>query len=540
MGKANSVHRIGFERMLRGVTAQSYLTSTGTPCLSLTQFRVRRVLESLPGVMVWLTLAAPFLLVSQVPHIAHWLLPLYVVYWMIQYANLAVRQVWEFVRMYLRKRTDWLVEARANHGDSLDEVHHLVVFPTYSESPEILRQSIGAIEDANYDPRAITVCVTFEERSPVWTPEVIAELESRFRGSFARFLTTRHPDGMPGEERVKGANLTWGAQYARDILHQHGYTDDQVIVSAFDADTRASRDYFAALADTHLNNPNRDYDAYQPILLFHNNVWDVPAASRIVGSIATFWTMVDSTQPHRMKIFSSHAMGMTALVNVGYWCKTVIPDDSRQYWRMFFAFDGRTVVRPLHTPVYLDAVQAESYQKSLKEQYLQLRRWSYGVIDFTYIAEQSLNSPKISFWTKAIQLSRQYLQFQFWATTPLMLLIIPRLVGELHPLPFDLVAGFISPLVTAISSVMSTIVLPIGLTVSVAVATLLLPKRPAHKPWWWSLKVIGEWLLMPVIVPLFICFPAIDAQTRLIFRRYLGFRVTVKERTSIPAGSELA
>ncbi|HLT60217.1 MAG TPA: glycosyltransferase family 2 protein [Microlunatus sp.] len=523
------------------MTVESYRTSTGTPCLSLTQYRVRRVLESLPGVMVWATLAAPFVLTAQLPHIAHWLLPLYVLYWMLQYVNLAVRQVWEFVRLRLRGREDWLARARATHGEDLDQLHHLVVFPTYNESPEILRQSIGAIEDANYDPRNITVCVTFEERSPVWTPDVIAELEDRFRGSFARFLTTRHPDGLPGEERVKGANLTWGAQYARKVLHAAGLTDDQIVVSAFDADTRASRDYFAALADAHLSNPNRDYDAYQPILLFHNNVWDVPIASRIVGSIATFWTMVDSTQPHRMKIFSSHAMGMKALVKVNYWCKTVIPDDSRQYWRMFFAFDGRTVVRPLHAPVYLDAVQAESYGKSLREQYLQLRRWSYGVIDFTYIAEQSLTSPKISFWFKALQLSRQYLQFQFWATTPLMLLIIPRLVGELHMIaPYDIIGGWIAPLLFGVSNVVSTAVLPVGLAVSVAVATALLPKRPAHRPWWWSVKVVAEWALMPIIVPLFICFPAIDAQTRLIFRRYLGFRVTVKQRTTIPAGSELA
>jgi hypothetical protein len=33
-----------------------------------------------------------------------------------------------------------------------------------------------------------------------------------------------------------------------------------------------------------------------------------------------------------------------------------------------------------------------------------------------------------------------------------------------------------------------------------------------------------------VILPAFMCWPAIDARTRLIFRRYIGFRVTLKNR----------
>ena len=42
--------------------------------------------------------------------------------------------------------------------------------------------------------------------------------------------------------------------------------------------------------------------------------------------------------------------------------------------------------------------------------------------------------------------------------------------------------------------------------------------------------MVTEWLLLPVVVPLFLCLPAIDAQLRLLTRRYLGFRVTPKRR----------
>ena len=95
------------------------------------------------------------------------------------------------------------------------------------------------------------------------------------------------------------------------------------------------------LTYTYLTNPNRDIDSYQPVLLFHNNVWDVTTASRLVGYIASMWTLVDSTRPERLRIFSSHAMGMKALVGVNFWSRNVIPDDSRQFWRMFYGTEGR-------------------------------------------------------------------------------------------------------------------------------------------------------------------------------------------------------
>jgi hypothetical protein len=61
-------------------------------------------------------------------------------------------------------------------------------------------------------------------------------------------------------------------------------------------------------------------------------------------------------------------------------------------------------------------------------------------------------------------------------------------------------------------------------------ALTLLPARPAHRrPSAW-IAIVAEWLLLPVVVVVFLCLPAIDAQVRLLTGRYLGFRVTPKRR----------
>ena len=197
---------------------------------------------------------------------------------------------------------------------------------------------------------------------------------------------------------------------------------------------------------------------------------------------------------------------------------------------MYFATDGRATTRPLHTPVYLDAVHAASYLDSLAEQYRQIRRWSYGVIDFPYIMGQNLANGRIPWGPKLVQTYRQLAVFHQWAITPLLLILARWLVSRLEPVlqtsrltSIDVIGRVyaLTPLITVVS-----------MLVGVGVALALLPKRPVGRTQAAYLKLACEWLLLPIVVPLFFCLPAIDAQLRLAARRYLGFRVTVKNRST--------
>ena len=239
--------------------------------------------------------------------------------------------------------------------------------------------------------------------------------------------------------------------------------------------------------------------------------------------------MVDSTRPRWLRIFSSHAMGMKALVSVDFWSRSVIPDDSRQFWRMFFASDGRAQTRPLHVPVYLDAVQASSYLATLREQYRQIRRWSYGVIDFPYIMGRNLESNRVPFFSKVVQTVRQLSQFHLWATVPLTVMCLRPVVTTLEPIVVDESGRLFGRLVVAVD-VGTAVITLLSLVLSVGIALALLPPRPErHSVLTWP-KMALEWLLLPLVLPLFLCLPAIDAQVRLLSARYLGFRVTTKDR----------
>jgi len=70
----------------------------------------------------------------------------------------------------------------------------------------------------------------------------------------------------------------------------------------------------------------------------------------------------------------------------------------------------------------------------------------------------------------------------------------------------------------------------LGLVASLYFSILLLPPKPPNFGRQKYLFFAIEWLLVPIILIFFYALPAIDAQTRLVFGRYLGFWPTPKMR----------
>ena len=70
----------------------------------------------------------------------------------------------------------------------------------------------------------------------------------------------------------------------------------------------------------------------------------------------------------------------------------------------------------------------------------------------------------------------------------------------------------------------------IGILASAYMAISLLPKRPDNVPRIKYIPMTLQWILVPITMILFGALPAIDAQFRLMFGKYLGFFVTEKHR----------
>ena len=69
------------------------------------------------------------------------------------------------------------------------------------------------------------------------------------------------------------------------------------------------------------------------------------------------------------------------------------------------------------------------------------------------------------------------------------------------------------------------------LITSIIISVKLLPKRKMKFPWKDIIKHFLEWFMFPFVLVFFSALPALDAQTRLMFGRYMEFWVTDKKRS---------
>ena len=94
---------------------------------------------------------------------------------------------------------------------------------------------------------------------------------------------------------------------------------------------------------------------------------------RIIATNNSFWLLMETMRPHRLRNFAAHAQSLRALLDTDFWSVSTPVEDGHQYWRSYFAFNGDHHVVPMYVPVYQDAVLAETYPKTFVAQYKQLR-----------------------------------------------------------------------------------------------------------------------------------------------------------------------
>lgn len=407
------------------------------------------------------------------------------------------------------------------------DVLHVVIIPTYDEPLLVLQATLDALQRADYPKEKLWVVVALEERAGAHTQLMQEHLTMRYGGAFGRFMTTVHPDGIAGEKKVKSANGTWAAKLVQKDVDAMHIPYDRVVVSNFDSDTCVGPDYFAYLTYVYVTNPHRTRASYQPLPLYHNNIWDAPAFTRVIATNSAFWQMIEAIRPDRLVTFSSHSMSFAALVDVGFWSVDVVSEDSRIFWQCFLKYGGRYETVPLFTNVSMDATNASTLWRTFVNQYKQKRRWAWGIEHFPFLAHAFLHHRDIPLKTRLKSLWIMLEGNHSWATSALIIAIlgwIPVLFGgaQFH----STVLSYNLPYVTR---TLMTLAMG-GLVITMSLTLLLLPPAPAGTPKRKYAYMVLQWALVPIIASVLGSLPALDAQTRLMIGKPLGFWVTEKSR----------
>lgn len=486
-----------------------------------------RVFEIIPGLASWGTLVGVIVLSIYFPFFAAYFVIGFALYWLLKTAFLSfhLRHNWKRLRHHLS--LDWQVLAsRFDYG----HLHHVILLPFYKEPEEVIAATMASLAAVRYDHSRIIVVLATEERAGSEAQVIAAAMKAKYRDVFGEILITTHPAAIPGELAGKGSNASYAAEEVRTkVLDARGIRYDETLVSIFDIDTVLYPDYLNCLVWHFFTARHPLKSSYQPVPIFNNNIWTAPAISRVVAMSSTFWEMVQQERPERMATFSSHSVSFQALYEVGYWQRNMVSEDSRIYWNLLLANNGKYDVVPLSYPVSMDANAAPTLLKTIGQIYRQHRRWTYGVENLCYILHHFRYQTAIPLRTRIGVALRQAEGYWSLVTNPIMLFILgwtPIFLGgqDFH----QTVLSYNLPIIVRDLLILAMF----GLVVSSMISLTLLPPRPKEAGRWRYIVLALQWIMVPATMIIFSAIPGLDAQTRLMFGRYMGFWVTPKTRIS--------
>ncbi len=449
-------------------------------------------------------------------------------YWLVKIVYLSLHLRSAYRRMRENLKINWWHKLKRDHAGRSSEYWHLVILPTYNEPAEVVMATLEALARANYDHRKIIVVLATEARAGLPAQQIAAEAEERYAGAFFRFLVTTHPANVPGELAGKGSNETWAARAVKSqIIDPLGLKYAKIIVSVFDIDTVIEPDYFALLTYRYLEHPRPTRVSFQPIPFYTNNVWEAPALARVLSFSTTFWQMMQQERPERQATFSSHAMNFATLVEIGFWQTNVVSEDSRIFWQCYLYYDGDYEVASLFYPVSMDANVAPGFWRTMANQYKQNRRWAWGSENAPYVLFGFLKNKAIRLITKIRKAFELVEGYHSWATNSLVIFLMGWLPVFVGGAAFNVT--LLSYNLPRITRLLMTLAL-VGVISSVVLSINLLPPRPPRYGRRRYVWMVLQWILLPATMIIFGSIPALDAQTRLMLGKYMGFWSTPKMR----------
>lgn len=518
--------------------------------------KLYRFFEMLPGILSWSVLALPIVLSILSPVIAAYCIIAYLIVWFIKALAMNVRMIQGYRLMNTHMALDWqkLVDelddpAKAFreyeqgispkwHANNLtnqqikknplrkNDIYHVVIIAAVNEGRDILEPTIKSVLGSQYDMKKLLVFIAYEERGGEAMRKNAHDLCDEYASNFFHMEAIGHPSDIPNEIVGKGGNISFAGRKIQQLLDRKAIAYHNAIITTLDSDNRPHPSYFANVTYAYMACPNPITTSFQPLPMFMNNIWDAPAPMRVIASGNSFWMLVQALRPHMLRNFAAHSQSMQTVVDTDFWSVRTIVEDGHQYWRTYFRYNGDHDVHPILVPIYQDAVLTEKYTRTLKAQFIQLRRWAWGASDVAYVLHtgwRKKNSvPKWDLFFKSVRLLDGHVS---WATAPLLLLLAAFVPLYLAP---EASSSYIANQLPLIASRIQTFAM-LGLFVSIYLSIRLLPPKPARYKAHRRIFILLQWVLLPVTTICYSAAAALYSQTRLMFGWYIGkFDVTEK------------
>ncbi|MBI2304017.1 MAG: hypothetical protein HYU86_04640 [Chloroflexi bacterium] len=483
-----------------------------------------------PGVLTWVVVTSLVWGALLIPLPLAWFVIAFDFYWLVRSVSTVLYAGMGMLRVRRDAKIDWFAEYQkelrgGRVGIPWSHIHHVVVIPNFNEKIQKLHLTLEHLARQPLALRQITVVLAMEEREEGAFAKASA-LQKEFQAHFAHFFCTFHPANLPREVKGKSANEAWAARWAKRLLvDEMKYPLDHLTITSSDADSLFHPQYFRCLTYKFSTDPNRYHKFWQAPIFLHNNLWEVPMPLRVVSSLSSIHFLSElCKRRHSLFPQSTYSLSLRMADEVDYWDPDVIPEDWHMFLKCFFRLGAMVETEPIFLPIGSDAVQSTTYWRTLTSRYFQAQRHAWGAVDIPYAVREFLDRPEVPMLPALRRIWAVMENHLLWSTHWFMLTLGAGIPTLLAP-----ALARLTPWggLTQLSNWILMICL-IPLACIILWDTLLRPPLPPHFPWWRLPFVYLQWLSLPLTSLFLATLPAVDAQTRLMVRKYIEYQVTEK------------
>lgn len=482
--------------------------------------KTRRALELLPGFIAWTIILFPIWGSLFIPTTVAYFILFFDVYWVYKSFTLVINNYQASKRIKEAEKENWYEKSK--RFDDIHKVQQILIIPNYKESAAKIRTTLQAIARQSFPTKQIHIVIAMEEREPE-AKERAKILIPEFKDTFGSIFATFHPD-VEGEVKGKSSNEAFGGREAHKRLFIDGpYDINFATVSSVDADSIFDKEYFAYLAYEFLRDTKRYNKFWQSATVYHNNIWQVPAPTRIISFFGSLWRTALLVQGDRLITNATYSLSFKLLRDIDFWDVDVIPEDYRIFFKAFFRMKGELWVEPIFLKTSMDAAESVGYINSLKNKYTQERRWSWGVSDNPLFIKWWFTVPGVPFVRKTVLVYQVFLDHVLWPTNWFTITVAANVIAILNPVYARTALGHSLPQLAGF-------ILNISLFAILALLYLDYKSRPENQklPWYKQLLFPFEFFLMPIIGFFLSALPALISHTQLMLGKRMEYKVTEK------------
>lgn len=485
--------------------------------------RIQRLLEILPGFFSWNLILFPYWGVFVVPNAVAYFVLGFNIYWFYQSLTIAFTATVSHLRVQASMKYDWLGDLKS--FPDWEKVRNVVIIPTYREPQYILERTLDSLIAQTLPLKQLVVVIAQEDRAPEEDKVVkMKKLKEKYAKKFGQFYIILHKLAE-GEVIGKASNERFAAvKIKKELVDKQKIDIDFITVTSCDADHKYHPNHFATLTYKFLDNPKRYNHFWQPAVMFYNNIWQLPALTRVPNTLMSIWNLSQLPRRDRLINAQNYSLSFKLLDEVDYWDADKIPEDWGVFFKAFYKKKGRVEVEPIYLPLFADAALANGFWNTVKNQYEQIKRWAWGTSDDPWIIKNYFLTKDVPFLDKTMRLITVFWAHFMWPVNWFLITIGLTLPTLINPAFGRTTLGYTVP---KVSSFLLTVALAF-LVIMLIFDYIYKPKRPEGFPVWRVLLTPFEFVLMPITGLIFSALPGLDAHTRLMLGKYIEYRITEK------------